>query len=145
MQASLMPAAHVSHVCHTPSTQVFTLRAFQSLVPLPQRVLEQFMHATPCGMRLTNNAHLAVLSALALTNLLPLASKATSSTSSVWPVFTDKQRPLRTSQSRAVVSMEPLSSKLPTRQQGGRDDDIQPRGGHAISTQAVSSWPLVHH
>jgi hypothetical protein len=58
-------------------------------------------------------AHLAVPSALALTKLLPVVLKATSSTSSVWPVFTDKQRPLRTSQSLADASIDPLKTRLP--------------------------------
>jgi hypothetical protein len=57
--------------------------------------------------------HLAVPSALALTKLLPVVLKATSRTSSVWPVLTDRQRPLRTSHSRADVSMDPLRTMLP--------------------------------
>jgi hypothetical protein len=74
-----------------------------------------FLHHT--AVTAAQTTHRAVPSALALTKQLPLALKATSSTSSLWPVFTDRQRPLRTSHSRADASIEPLSTKLPAMQQ----------------------------
>jgi hypothetical protein len=85
--------------------------------------------------------HRAVPSALALTKQLPLALNATSSTSSLWPVFTDRQRPLRTSHSRADASMDPLSTKLPAGQQQTQASTYccEALTAHALGTGVVSS------
>lgn len=90
--------------------------------------------------------HLAVPSALALTKLLPVVLNATSSTSSVWPVLTDRQRPLRTSHSRADASMDPLRTKLPAQQHTGRSvRSASSRQDHRCPRQGRLRTPTSRH